>query len=63
MERSFNPVVYTTIFLVISGLYSGDSSSIISFLSMIISLVVVVSMCFMTTYIILLKLTRFADVP
>lgn len=30
---------------------------------MIISLVVVVSMCFMTTYIILLKLTRFADVP
>lgn len=31
MERSFNTVVNTTIFLVISGLYFGDSSSIISF--------------------------------
>ena len=31
MERSFNTVVNTTIFLVISGLYFGDSYSIISF--------------------------------
>lgn len=31
MERSFNTVVNTTIFLVISGLYFGDSYFIISF--------------------------------
>lgn len=31
MERSFNTVVNTTIFQVISGLYSGDRFSIIPF--------------------------------